>query len=228
MTARLTGIRTIVFDLDDTLYSERQFAWSGFEAVAQWLRSRWPCPIDPAARMKELFETEHRRRIFDQLLLELGCPNADTMVPGMVECYRNHMPSISLMPDAERALQRWSAGFFTALISDGPLAMQERKVEALGLRTRLNEVVLTDQWGREFWKPHPRAFEWVEERSGQRGPTCVYIADNPAKDFVAPNLRGWRSIRIRRPDSIYGGISPPPNGCEEFQITSLDEVDIGN
>jgi putative hydrolase of the HAD superfamily len=226
VTVQLTGIRTIVFDLDDTLYAERQFAWSGFDAVGEWLKGQRPCRFDPAARMKELFETEYRRRVFNQVLAELGCPNVDTWVPAMVEYYRNHTPAISLLPDAERALQRWSGVFFTAVISDGPLVMQEHKVEALGLRTRLGEVVLTDRWGREFWKPHPRAFEFVEQQSGRSGPACVYIADNPAKDFLAPNARGWRTIRICRPHCIYGEIPPPPNGCEEFEISSLDQVDF--
>lgn len=226
MAIQLDGIRTIVFDLDDTLYAERDFAYSGFDAVGRWLKERMACPVDPATRMRQLFETGNRRRVFDELLLELRCPDVGRMVPAMIECYRNHFPVIKLMPDAERALARWSGSFFLGLISDGPLRTQQQKVQALDLERRLNRVILTDEWGPAYWKPHPRAFEIMERESGQSGSACVYIADNPAKDFVAPNSLGWRTVRIRRPGGVYADMSPPPGGCEQFQVQSLDEVDI--
>lgn len=223
----LDGIRTIVSDLDDTLYLERDFACSGFDAVARWLEQQHiVCPFDPAARMRELFETGDRRRIFDRLLEEAGCAQIGEVVPAMVECYRNHLPRISLMPDAERALDCWAGRFHLALISDGPLSMQTQKVRALGLTERFNQILLTDTWGKEFWKPHPRAFESVEAESGFSGQACVYIADNPLKDFITPNRRGWRTVRISRPGGVYGEMSPPADGCEQFTVRSLDEVDI--
>lgn len=226
MAVRLTGIHTIVFDLDDTLCAERDYAFSGFQAVAEWLKSHWECPFDAAERMRQLFQTGNRRTIFNQVLRETHCPSEEALVPAMVDHYRNHLPDIELLPDAERALHRWSAGYFLGLISDGPLVMQQRKVDTLRLSDRLDRVVLTDAWGKEYWKPHPRAYELMEAESGRNGPSCVYIADNPGKDFIAPNARGWRTVRIDRPDSIYGEIPPAPGGCAEFEVQSLDEVDI--
>lgn len=226
MSVNLTGIQTIVFDLDDTLCSERDFAFSGFAAVSDWLAERWTCPFDAEKRMQALFETDSRRTIFNQILREAGCPGDQEMVPAMIECYRNHMPAIELHRDADRAIRRWRGAFFLALISDGPLNMQEQKVKALQLAQQLDLIVLTDIWGAEFWKPHPRAYELVEERSGHRGEACVYLADNPAKDFLTPNRRGWRTIRIRRPSCLYRGVEPAPGGAAQFEVQSLDEVDI--
>lgn len=226
MTVQLTGIRTIVFDLDDTLCSERDYALSGFAAVSEWLAERWTCPFDTGKRMRELFETPNRRSIFNQVLREAGCPHEPEWVPAMVDCYRNHMPHIKLQPDAARAVERWSGDFFLALISDGPLAMQKNKVEALQLERRLNLVILTDAWGKDFWKPHPRAYELAEQTSGQAGGACVYIADNPAKDFLTPNRRGWRTVRIRRPACVYALAEPPAGGAAQFEVQSMDEVDI--
>ena len=31
----------------------------------------------------------------------------------------------------------------------------------------------------------------------------VYIGDNPSKDFDAPALLGWRSIRLRLPGQVH-------------------------
>lgn len=224
-TVQLTGIQAVVFDLDDTLLAERDYAYSGFAAVADWLTSQVFCPFDAAARMRALFETEHRHCVFDQLLSEISCDRPDTLVPAMIHCYRTHEPRVDLLPDADRALHRWEH-LFSALISDGWLEMQQKKVAKLGLDHRLDQIVLTDSWGREFWKPHPRSFQFIEECSGLRGLACVYIADNPAKDFVAPNRMGWHTIQVRREDGVYADAMPAEGGYPEYQVRSLDEVDI--
>jgi putative hydrolase of the HAD superfamily len=224
----LTGIRTVVFDLDDTLCAERDYAFSGFDAVGRWLSQRMECPFDPAARMRELFDSQYRRRVFDRLLDETGCTDPHSLVPEMIACYRKHLPDITLLPDANRALTRWQGQFFLGLISDGPLVMQENKVAALGLRDRLDAVVLTDVWGQEYWKPHERAFEVLETSSGQSGAACVYIADNAAKDFVAPVRRGWRTLRICRAGGTYASVQAHPGGRAEFDTDTLDQVDLSS
>jgi len=223
---RLETIRVVVFDLDDTLYPERAFAMSGFVAVGRWLTERVHCPIDATARMQELFETGHRGHVFDQLLAELGVEAPESLVPQMIEHYRSHWPNIRLDEAAERAIKRWSGSCKLGLISDGPLLMQQRKVEALGLAPRLDRIILTDAWGRAFWKPHVRAFETIEQAWGHQGPACVYIADNPSKDFVAPKKLGWRTVRLRRSSGIYADATPGPGGTPELEVTTLDSIDI--
>lgn len=227
-TVALTGIRVIVFDLDDTLYPERSFAFSGFEVVGAWLRQRMPCPVDPASRMRELFETHDRRHVFDQLLAELGCNEPAALIPAMVACYRSHVPAIRLYADAEAFLQRWRGAFRLGLISDGPLQVQQAKIEALGLGGRLDRVVLTDQWGRSFWKPHPGPYREMEAAFGADGPQCVYLADNAEKDFIAPRQLGWRTGWVRRPDGVYADAVPPAGGGPEYAVTSLTEFDLSS
>ncbi len=225
-TIQLQGLRAVVFDLDDTLYAERSFAFSGFEAVAQWLRARWPCPFDPAARMRELFETDFRPRVFDVLLSELGCPDAAAWVPAMIDCYRMHRPAIALYRDAEAALARWRGRVSLGLISDGPLAVQRRKVAALGLEAKLEQIILTDEWGPAFWKPHPRAFETMQAFWGCNGATCVYIGDNAGKDFLAPRRLGWQTVQVCRAEGLYARVEPPAGGSAACRVATLDELDL--
>lgn len=223
---QISGIRAVVFDLDDTLYPERAFAFSGFDAVSAWLKDRFDCPFEPAARMRHLFDHGDRRRVFDQVLADLGQANPQDLVPEMVNRYRSHPPRITLYPDADQAIRAWRNTFQLALISDGPWIMQNRKVEALGLDDRLDLVILTDEWGRDYWKPHPRAFEKVEKDFGVAGKECVYIADNPAKDFIAPRRLGWRTIRVVRSSGLYQEDALLMGGAPEAEVLSLDEVDI--
>ena len=139
----------------------------------------------------------------------------------MIECYHTHTPRIALFDDADRALNRWSGVFRMGLISDGPLAVQQRKVDALGLGRRLGRIVLTDQWGRAFWKPHERAYLEIETTWGSGRSACLYIADNAGKDFVVPRQRGWQTIQVRRPDGVFRDRVPPAGGEPQWQVDPL-------
>ncbi|MGQ9648686.1 MAG: HAD family hydrolase [Phycisphaerae bacterium] len=220
----LTGIAVIVFDLDDTLYPEREFVWSGFEAVGNWLRQQMDCPDDPARRMRELFESGCRRRVFDELLAEWGCAHPEDWVQQMIACYRDHDPVIQLYPDAEAAVAKWHGTFQLSLISDGPVETQQNKLRKLRLESLLEPIVLTDEWGEAFRKPHRRAFEYVESVTGCRGQECVYIGDNPLKDFVAPNQLTWRSVCVCRKEGMYADAEAPPEGQPEFRVPELSYI----
>jgi len=220
----MSRIDAVVFDLDDTLYPERQFAFSGFAAVAEAFTSIFGSPAESAAAMRRLFDTEHRPRVFNTLLREIGHQDDADLVARMVEVYRNHPPTISLFPDADDALTRLRTRVRLGLISDGPLRTQQNKVAALGLQPRVDFIVLTAELGPDSSKPHPAAFELMAERLGVSHRHCAYVADNPAKDFVAPNALGWLAVCIRREGGIYRATQPPRDGRECQAITSLDHL----
>ena len=226
MSLELTGIVGVVFDLDDTLYPERNFAYSGFAAVAEWLRARFTCPADPAQRLRAMFDQGRRGRLFDELLAEWQCHAAPAWVPQMVECFRAHEPALRLYEDARGAIERWKGNFRLGLITDGLLATQQRKLSALRLAEYLDPIICTDVWGRAYWKPHPRAFEEIERAWGCTGRECVYMADNAARDFVAPNQLGWRTVQISRPGGEYCQVSPAPRGEPQFKVDSLDVIHL--
>ena len=220
------SIRAIVFDLDDTLYPEREFVFSGYRAVADAFAGRLGAPFDLVQRMTELFDTPDRGRVFNVILAEAGVARAqvDALVSEMIATYRDHKPGIHLHPDADVALTRLGGRYRLSLISDGPLEMQNNKIDALDLPRRLDEVILTDRWGRQFWKPHPRAFEEMSRRLGLPAAECLYVADNPAKDFIAPGALGWSTALIRRPDGIYADREPAEGSRIDVTVESLDAL----
>ncbi|MCC7292951.1 MAG: HAD hydrolase-like protein [Phycisphaerales bacterium] len=215
----------MVFDLDDTLYPERQFALGGFRAVAAAFTDVLG-PVESAVRdMTRLFDSAHRRRVFDQLLLERGAPVDAALVQRMIACYRGHTPILSLHDDARRALARLRSVARLALISDGPSAVQWAKLDSLAIRPAFEHIILTDELGEGAGKPSPLAFERVMSLFAAKAAPCAYVADNPAKDFVAPNPLGWKSVRILRADGIYADAPPAPGGEPAVTIESLDELD---
>lgn len=214
----------IVFDLDDTLYLERDYVRSGFRATGAWLED-----MAGLSGLEEcclaLFESGCRTRIFDIALEELEVRNAGTIVPQLVEIYRGHRPQIALTEDADRYLGQRRDGKRYALITDGIAETQAAKVQALGLYERIGHVICTGAWGPGFGKPHPRAFEAVEAWSESSGDSLVYVADNATKDFVTPRARGWRTVQVLRPERVHHLEAPDTAHEAHAAITSLDELD---
>jgi len=224
MTSGCGQVRLVVFDLDDTLYPELDYVYSGFAAVAAAMKDELRAEADLAGRMKAIFESGNHSRVFDSLLAELDRPAETALIRRMVELYRSHQPVISLFADADVALRQLAGRYHLALLSDGYLISQQRKIEALQLASWMDRIVLTDELGREYWKPDHRPFAMLESAFDLPGALCAYVGDNPSKDFVAPNRLGWRTIMVRRPAALYAHLPAAEQGAPACQIESLDHL----
>ena len=214
----------IVFDMDDTLYLELDFVRSGFRAVDHWLAAEFRVGGFFTTAWR-LFEGGQRERVFDAALTGLGVAAEPRLIDELVGVYRSHWPMIRLAPDAARALERHATRDRLALLTDGYLLTQERKIEALELRSCCDPVIATDQWGRDYWKPHPRGFMAIQSRFDREPADFVYIGDNPSKDFLTPKALGWKTIRIRRAGGLHAGQVALPDHDADLTITTLDELD---
>ncbi len=226
MTVRqsMRPIHAVIFDLDDTLYAEKTYTFSGYRAVAQAHADILGDADKAFRRMCELFDSPNRARVFNVMLEEVGHHDAENTIMKMVETFRNHPPTIELYPEAAAVLKALRPDYKLGIISDGFLVAQQNKVASLQVDSKVDEVVLTDALGREFWKPHHRAFELIADKLQVSHEACTYIADNLAKDFVAPNALGWTSIHIDRPDGIHRANPAPSGGHPAHEITSLAKL----
>ena len=202
-----------VLDIDDTLYLERDYVRSGFIAVGRWLAETQNIE-DFFEHAWALFESGARGNIFDTVLEDLGFFNKD-LVSELVCFYRAHHPDISLQADAIEFLKEHKQDDL-AIITDGYSCAQREKIRALNLEQYVDKIIVTDDWGKEFWKPNPNAYILAQGRCSPK--ECVYIADNPLKDFEAPVKLGWApSVRIRRKESLHYEIDTPES-CIEIDL----------
>ena len=219
----------VVFDVDDTLYLEADYVRSGFRAVAELVATGGEISSDEAFDfLIGCFERGVRGNTFDLLLKQRPGLDARFGVSSLVEAYRNHRPQIDFVPGMRELIDDLRArGALLAAITDGPLQSQSRKVEALGLAAFMDPVVLTDRWGREFWKPHPRAFELVAKQWAIPAGRLAYVGDNPGKDFVAPNRLGWSTVRLRLPGQVRVDLEPPDAGhAPGVTVSSIEELEL--
>jgi putative hydrolase of the HAD superfamily len=190
----------VVFDIDDTLYLERDYVFSGFAAAGPWART-WLGVPDFAERCRAAHEAGGRGRVFDSVLTECGIVPRPEIVAALVAIYRAHVPDIRLCGDAHEALGQAKARWPIAVITDGPAISQSRKADALELHRFASPICLTELSGAGCSKPSPVGYRKVEQAIGAK--RYVYVADNPAKDFHAPRQLGWHSIRIRRAGGLH-------------------------
>ncbi len=216
--------RAVVFDLDDTLYPERQYAYGGFAAVAKAFADRLGDPVEALARMKRLLDSTNRPRVFDALLDELAMTDRGDLIARMIETYRNHPPSIRLFDGVDPLLGELRKISRLGLLTDGRPAAQWAKIDALGLRDRFDAIVVTSELGPDCSKPSPRPFELISSRLNAGGRNIAYVADNPRKDFVAPNALGWKTVQVRRPDGLYAGELTAAGGAPQAVVDSLDRL----
>lgn len=219
----------IVFDLDDTLYPERAYALGGFHAAGEWARANLGVE-GIADRLTTLLDEGHLGQAFRIALRELVPDHSEDHLKALLLAYGRHVPDLSLFTDARAALDSLTHTPI-GLITDGHDKTQARKVAALGIAPRFHKIIYTGALGpdRAFHKPHPRAFELMEHALRQsRHDRFVYVGDNPAKDFIAPNAMGWTTILIDRPEHratrIHPLTAPPPDGAPHITLTSLDAL----
>lgn len=225
-SSELGSIKAVIFDLDDTLYPERQYALGGFRAVAEQLVDHLGDRAATLARLTALLDSPHRFRVFDAFLEERAMKDHSDVLLQMLKAYRAYKPTLEFHPDTDAAIERLRATHRLGLITDGRSEGQWSKIDALGLRTRIDEIIVTSDLGDGFHKPHVRAFELISEKLQVPHAACAYVADNPGKDFVAPNALGWRSIRVLRADGLYRDVQTVPAGEPHYVVKNLDDLEV--
>ena len=217
-------IIAVAFDLDDTLFLERDYVRSAFEAVDVHMRDFIRDDVDWFGQLWQDFESGIRGNAFDRVLERAGIQPTPDLIRSLIRVYREHRPHISLLSDVQPALDELALPpARLGVISDGPVGMQRRKFDALGLAEQISYAIFTDAWGVAYRKPHERGyetFEWLAKVTPQQ---CAYVSDNPLKDFRAPHNRGWKTIRVIRAGGMHSHL-PNVEGEVDHQIESLREL----
>lgn len=187
----------VAFDLDDTLYKERDFVDSAFQYIASSLAAEYGFNRDElllALRNKD-------KNPFDSLMEHLAARKLSIKesVAELVDMYRYHRPRISLSPGILPLLEKLNAkNTGMAIITDGRSQTQRNKIQALGIERFFpaENILISEETG--FDKHFPENFQTVMKANPAEN-RFVYVGDNIAKDFFHPNHLGWTTVRIADP-----------------------------
>lgn len=192
-----TEIKGVIFDLDDTLYSEKEYVKSGFMSIAKFLGQE-----EYANKLWRYFE--QGKPAIDELLNEIGRIREKNEA---LETYRNHMPDIILYDGIKELFSMLkSNGLKVGIITDGRPNGQRNKLQALGLYNLIEEedIIITDELGGvQFRKPCDIAFRIMQRKWRIPFEQMLYVGDNLNKDFQAPEQLGMKSAFFNNSDGLY-------------------------
>lgn len=213
----------VAFDLDDTLYDESTYVAGGLAAVAAHGADRFGWSAERSREeLSAILAREGRGHVFDVWLAAHGVTGR-AEVARCVEVYRGHAPRLTLLPEADRALDALAAaGHRLYLVTDGHKRVQARKVEALGLGPRFRRILITHRFGRVHAKPSTYCFELIRRAERCAWAEMAYVGDNPAKDFVALNPLGVLTVRVLT--GMHRGVVARPGFDAQHCIPSLDAL----
>lgn len=213
----------LCFDLDDTLYAEADYVRLGHAAVAREAANISHIDVDVLLDVMTCGANP-----FDALHSYLHDSGFEMSVARMVEIYRFETRGIRPYPDAVRFLELMKRESVPmTLITDGRSISQRNKYEDLGLERYIpsERLIISQELGagKETSLPFVKAESLVKARNR------IYVADNPAKDFLMPGLMGWTTVAVR---SRGGNIHPQrfddvaPNCRPHYVIDSFDSLPV--
>lgn len=208
-----TSPKAIVFDLDDTLYDYHAPHRAGLDAAWQaWTSIFGDCTIETFDRLFKVARNEVIHRLGNS-------PSSHNRLLGFVLLAQQHS---KLGADAFQIAGQLDAAYWKAflstiqlaegvdelilwcrehevkigILSDGLTHLQLRKLQALSLFGRFDELVTSEEVGTE--KPDPKGFDVLLGKLGTMAKDTWIIGDNLAKDIAVAQARGALGILCKQ------------------------------
>lgn len=190
----IDDIDAVIFDLDDTLYSEKDYVRSGYKLIAETFKI--------LEMEKELWDVfEKGGKAIDEVLKK---HNLLDKKEEALQIYRYQIPNIKLYDGVKEMISRIKLKKKVGIITDGRPEGQRAKIKALKLDEIIDNIIITDELGGiEYRKPNSKAFELMQERVNVPFGKMIYVGDNIKKDFVACEKLGIKSMRYNNYNGIY-------------------------
>ena len=218
----MSGVTTIGFDADDTLWHNERFFKESEARFAELLADR----AEPSRVLDALLATERRNlplygygiKGFVLSMIEtaaeiVGGDAPPVLVTEVVRMGREMLRHpIDLLPHVEATLDALAA-YRLVVVTKGDLFDQERKLEASGLRERFEEVEIVSE-------KTAATYRRVFDRHGD-GPRRAVMVGNSLRSDVLPALEAG-SWGIHVPHDLTFALehADPPAGHDRFHVAA--------
>jgi putative hydrolase of the HAD superfamily len=211
-------LKAIGFDLDNTLYDQKQFEYFAFWIIAEEV-SKYYCvnKNNYFLLLKQLFNKNVHEYTFDKAIqLCIGKIPKDWesfAKKRLLSLYRSAKQKLKLFYWVEKFIKEAKKrGIKIVVITNGNAKIQKYKIDALGLRIFCDKIYISDELTPQTRKPDTTLFKYFLEDFNLKGKDLVYIGDNTKTDSSCQKL-GIKFVH-------YGG-------TEEFIRTTWYAVNKG-
>lgn len=216
---KFTGIKAVVFDLDNTLYDETEYFSRVFRAYCR----NQGCPNKVPVLLKVFIAQRlSSRDIFADCLRRAGfAGSVNEDREELFKLYCSLRTMVRPYPDATPLLKRLKKmNLKLGILTNGVIEAQKNKVRSLGLEPYFDKLVFARQCGRSREKPYALPFKNICRQLKVSGKDTVFVGDNPLIDFKGAKLIGGVTIRIKR--GLYRKL--PAGRYIDLEINELGKI----
>jgi FMN hydrolase / 5-amino-6-(5-phospho-D-ribitylamino)uracil phosphatase len=220
-------ILALTLDLDDTLWPVLPALERADHAVDAWLRQHhpdvaraWPIAAMRGLRAQvaaERLDLAHDFTTQRQLTMRqafAACGIAAAPIDDLWEIYFAARNSVELYPDSLPALQRITARWPLASLTNGNADLQR-----VGIHAHFAHHICSRDTGTA--KPDPRIFLTAAERFGVSPGQILHVGDDPEMDMVGARDAGLRTAWINRSGHSWPAALGPPPELDLRNMTAL-------
>ena len=204
-------IKVIIFDLDDTLYTEHDYVLSGFKFVADFASNKFNISKSQMYdALVESFESRGRGKNFDYALKKLGVDKYN--INELVSAYRNHIPHIVLPRKAIKVLRDLKKDYTLCLLTNGWIEAQKRKAEKLDLKNYFDSIWYAQEHGLQFRKPNKKYFFKIFSHYKVKPSEVLVVGNDLIEDIKTGKDLGCNTYLVEKP----GDISQVKKACRQY------------
>ncbi len=199
-------IKTILLDIDNTLYSYDRANNIAMKQLCQYCKNQFGWEEEQTTSLvKEAGEEQkrvlnadgaaiHNRLIRFQIMLE---KEQKPLIPYAIEMYECYWNTLLEHMEAESGVDvffKWAREhkIRIGIATDMTAYIQYKKLEKLGVLSEIDFIVTSEEAGAE--KPHPQFFKRCLEKAGCSPKECVMIGDNWNKDIIGAKSFGIHTL----------------------------------
>ena len=133
-------------------------------------------------------------RLFNDAVADLGLEEA--LIKPILDLYGAVEVALSPYAGAEQLLLKLkNKGMKLALVTNGMIRPQRKKVQLLGIEKFFDIVVYAREWAANE-KPNPEVYRLVLKKLGVYPERALAVGDNPHTDFWGAKKLGMLTLRL--------------------------------
>jgi putative hydrolase of the HAD superfamily len=202
---KMAKIKTVIFDLDDTLYDYTKCDRAAKKELYGYCESRFGLSEKEAEDLQqEIFEKQekempgraasHNRLIRYQMMLEKLEKPLFPHALAMCNLYWNtFFDNLEIEPGAAELLRALKLyGIRVGCGTNMTTWVQYEKIRRLKLGPYINFMVTSEEAGAE--KPALKFYTYLLEKAGCAPEECIFVGDNYRRDYEASNAAGFKGV----------------------------------
>lgn len=231
MEIAITGIKAILFDVDDTLYDREGVQGKALEIIVKKLPALFK-NIDMDRISAAFYESDEivteefnagapleglreKRSALTLRALGLSEEYTDTIT----RIYMEEYPKIKAeVPDAVTTVRTLAKSYKVGIVSNSFADVQYRKLNTLDLLSEMSCIILSDETGLR--KPNPEIFTRAALKLEVEPSECLYVGDSYVNDIIGAANAGMLTCWFNRDNKTIENLIPQP----DFIIRELKEL----